>query len=89
MGLNEKQKQLFEKLSKLAEEPDRPPVGRSVTAHVDLTDPKSIALAIKHGFLDGDDDEDDDDDDGDDDSAKDSAKEKQPNRRGSFFMGDK
>ena len=84
MGLNEKQKQLFEKLSKLAEEPDRPPVGRSVTAHVDLTDPKSIALAIKHGFLDGDDDIDDDDDDGDDDSA-----EEKPNRRGSFFMGDK
>jgi hypothetical protein len=71
----------MERLAKKAEEPDAPAVNRSVTAHVDLTDPKSIALAIKHGFLSADEVDDDDDDD---DESKPEDKPKRPG-----FFGDK
>lgn len=80
MGLSEKEKTLLEKLTKKAEEPDRAPVGRTVNAHVDLTDPKSVALAIKHGFLDADED---DDDGGDGDGDGDDGDET-PKRKGYF-----
>lgn len=55
MGLSEKEAAMLKALSKKAEEPDAPPVGRSVRVNVDLSDPKQVALAIKHGFLSGDD----------------------------------
>lgn len=83
MGLNAKEKKLLESLTKKSEEPDAGPVSKSVRVNVDLSDPKSVALAIKHGFLDPDDD---DDDDGDDDSDD---KDDTPKRRGYFADGDK
>lgn len=63
MGLSPKEREILERLSKKAEEPDTPPVGKSVSATVDLSDPKSVALAIKHGFLTPDEVEDLEDDD--------------------------
>ena len=84
MGLNAKEKKLLESLTKKAEEPDAGPVSKSVRVNVDLSDPKSVALAIKHGFLDPDED-DDDDDDADDKDDKDDT----PKRRGYFGDADK
>ena len=51
MGLSDKEKKLLEDLQRKAEAPDPPPVGRSITASVDLGDAKQVELAIKHGFL--------------------------------------
>lgn len=81
MGLSEKEKKILERLTKKAEEPDSAPVGKSVSVHVDLSDAKQVALAIKHGFLGADDldDDDDGDDDGDDDKP-----DETPKRRGYF-----
>jgi hypothetical protein len=85
VGLSASEKKLLEKLTKKAEEPDAGPVSKSVRVNVDLSDPKSVALAIKHGFLDP--DEEDDDDDGDKDDKDD--KDETPKRRGYFADGDK
>lgn len=79
MGLSDKEKRMLKALQTKAEEPDAPAVGRSLTAHINLSDPKEVALAIKHGFLSGDDDDADDDDD--DDAADD---EDTPKRKGFF-----
>lgn len=51
MGLSASEKKALERLQKKAEEPDPAPVSKSISATVDLSDPKSIAAAIKHGFL--------------------------------------
>ena len=51
MALSAKEKEMLERLTKKADEPEAPPVGRSISATIDLGDPKQIALAIKHGFL--------------------------------------
>jgi len=51
MGLTDAEKSLLAKLNKKAEEPDAPPVGRTINANIDLGDPKQVALAVKHGFL--------------------------------------
>lgn len=84
VGLNAKEKKLLDSLTKKAEEPDSGPVSKSVRVNVDLSDPKSVALAIKHGFLDPDEDDDDDDTDSKDDDDKDDT----PKRRG-YFPNDK
>lgn len=75
---------MLERLQQKAEQPDAPPVSKSLTAHVDLTDPKSIAAAIKHGFLTEDEVEEMQDDDSEDDS-----KDETPTRRGYFQEGKK
>lgn len=73
---------MLERLTKKAEEPDAPAVGKSVSVHVDLSDAKQVALAVKHGFL-GSDDLDDDDDDDDDTDKKDDDDDT-PKRKGYF-----
>ena len=79
MALSKKEQAMLDALTEKASQPERAPVGRSLTAHVDLTDPKSVALAIKHGFLEADEDDDDDDGkDGDDDG------DETPKRKGYF-----
>jgi hypothetical protein len=78
VGLSDAEKKMLKKLQAKESEPDAPAVGRSLTAHIDLSDPKQIAMAIKHGFLSSDED---DDDDGDDDADDD---EETPKRKGFF-----
>lgn len=80
MGLSAAEKKALAALQKKAEEPDAPPVSKSVSATVDLSDPKSVAAAIKHGFLTADEAEDlkDEEDDKDD-------KEHTTPRRKSYF----
>lgn len=51
MALSEKEQAALEALQKKAKEPDAPPVSKSISASLDLSDEKSIANAIKHGFL--------------------------------------
>lgn len=51
MGLSAAEKKALERLQAKAEEPDPAPVSKSISATVDLSDPKSVAAAIKHGFL--------------------------------------
>lgn len=51
MALSEKEQEILDKLSKKAKEPDAPPVSKSISATVDLSNEKSVAAAIKHGFL--------------------------------------
>lgn len=51
MGLTAQEKAMLDKLSKKAEEPDPAPVGKSLTAHINLGSKDEVALAIKHGFL--------------------------------------
>lgn len=41
----------LKRLQEKSEAPDAAPVSKSISATVDLSDPKSIAAAIKHGFL--------------------------------------
>lgn len=81
MGLTAAEKKALERLQRKAEEPDAPPVSRSITATVDLSDPKSIAAAIKHGFLTSDEVEDLQDDEGDGESDE---GDETPKRRGYF-----
>lgn len=76
--LSREEAKMLKRLQQRAEAPDDAPVGRTISAHVDLTDPKSIAAAIKHGFLSSDEVDDDDDDDDDDDP------EDTPTRKGYF-----
>ncbi|MDE2101942.1 MAG: hypothetical protein KGL39_32145 [Patescibacteria group bacterium] len=78
MGLSPDEQKTLKALQRKAEEPDAPPVGRSVNVSVDLSDPKQVALAIKHGFLSA--IGADDDDTGDDEPEEDDA----PKRRGYF-----
>ena len=79
MGLSESEKNLLKRLQAKAEEPDAPPVSRSLTAHIDLGDAKQVALAIKHGFLSSDEV---DDLKSDDDSGEDT--DETPKRKGYF-----
>lgn len=79
-NLSDKEQSLLKKLQAKLDAPDKPATGRSLTAHIDLSDPKQVALAIKHGFLDSDDDTDDDDAD---DTADDDG-DKVPKRKGFF-----
>lgn len=51
MALSEKEQEILDRLSKKAKEPDAPPVSKSISATVDLSNEKSVAAAIKHGFL--------------------------------------
>lgn len=81
MGLSASEKKMLERLQAKAEEPDAPPVGRTLNASIDLGDPKQVALAQKFGFLTA--DEVEDDIDGDDDNDDDKGDET-PKRRGYF-----
>lgn len=85
MGLTAKEKEMLDNLTKKSKEPDREPVSRSVRASIDLSDPKQVALAIKHGFLDPDDEPDDKDDDKDDKKDK---GDDTPKRKGYFGDSD-
>ena len=51
MGLSESEKELLERLTKKSKEPDAPPVSKSISASIDLSDDKQVARAIEHGFL--------------------------------------
>ena len=75
--LSKDEQKMLKQLQAKAEAPDAPPVGRSVTAHVDLSDPKQVSLAQRFGFLSADDEDDDDDDDAQED-------EETPKRKGFF-----
>lgn len=83
MGLSEAEKALLAKLQKKSEEPDAPPIGKSVRATIDLGDEKQVALAIKHGFLTADEVE-EMTGDGDGDGDKDEPTDERPKRRGYF-----
>ena len=72
---------MLERLQQKAEEPDAPPVGRSVNFNVDLGNKDAVALALKHGLL----TEDDLDDDGDDDGGDDDDKGDTPPKRRGYF----
>lgn len=84
MGLSAAEKKALDRLQKKADEPDAPPVSRSVSATVDLSDPKSIAAAVKHGFLTADEAEDLKDDDDDNEDKKHTTP-----RRKSYFKDEK
>lgn len=49
--LSESEKAMLKRLQEKADAPDAPPISKSITATVDLSNEKSIAAAIKHGFL--------------------------------------
>jgi hypothetical protein len=49
--LSDSEQELFDKLTAKSKAPDAPPVGKSISANIDLSDDKQVALAIKHGFL--------------------------------------
>lgn len=77
------EQELYDRLTKKREAPDAPPVGKSISANIDLGDDKQIERAIEHGFLtraevkalkDGDDDN--------GDGKKSPAT---PRRKGSYF----
>lgn len=51
MGLDEKERAEYERLTRKSKEPDAPPISRSVSGTVDFSNPKSVELAIEHGFL--------------------------------------
>lgn len=53
---------MMDRLKAKEEAAESGPVGRSISANVDLKDPASVKLAQKFGFLPADDDDDDDDD---------------------------
>lgn len=78
--LSKQEQALLEKLQAKMEAPDRPSVGRTLNATIDLGDPKQVALAIKHGFLDADDPE--LGDEGGSEGAE--QPDEKPNRRGYF-----
>lgn len=84
MGLSADEKKTLEALNRKAKEPDPEPVSRSVRANFDLGDPKQVALAIKHGFLKGDDDDDDKGDKKDKKDKKDDDDDDTPKRGGYF-----
>lgn len=84
MGLSAKEKKLLANLQKKAEEPDAPPVGKSISINLDLSNADQLKLAKQYGFLPADDVDDDDDDDGDEDADDDT-----PKRRGYFGDGAK
>lgn len=86
MGLSADEQKLLKRLQRKSEEPDAPPVGKSLSISVDLGDEKQVERAQKLGLLGGllggpdDDDTDDDDDDNTDDDDDDDT----PRRRGYF-----
>ena len=49
--LTAQEEEMLEKLARKREAPDAPPVGKSISASIDLSDDKQIARAIEHGFL--------------------------------------
>lgn len=80
--LSEAEKATLKKLREKEEAPDAPPVSKSISATVDLSDEKSVAAAIKHGFLTADEVEElQDNDDDDSDNGKKTAT---PRRKGYF-----
>lgn len=79
MGLTPEEKKLMERLSRKAEEPDPPAVGKSVNVVVDLANAAQVKLAQKFGFLPSDEVE-SEPEGGDDSESADEA----PNRRGYF-----
>lgn len=79
VGLTADEKKLMERLARKAEEPDEPPMGKSVSFSIDLGDDKQIAKAIKLGLLNPfSDDEDEDKED------KEDEKDDAPKRGGYF-----
>jgi len=63
MGLTSEEKKMLRKLQQKAEAPDPPEIGKTLNVSVDLSNPKSVAAAIKYGFLSGPDDDGSDDTD--------------------------
>lgn len=82
MGLSEQEARTLQALLKKKDEPDAPPVGKSINVTIDLGDAKQVERAQKLGLLgmiqDGDDD-DDSGGDGDDDKG-----DVPPKRKGYF-----
>lgn len=85
--LSKSEQAALKKLQDKSEAPDAPPVSRSVSATVDLSDPKSVALAIKHGFLTADEAEELEEEE--DDKGKGKKGDATPRRRGYFNDGEK
>lgn len=82
MGLSEKEKKMLAALQKKAEEPDAPPVGKSISIHLDLGNADQVAQAKKYGFLPNDLD--------DEEEEEEKEEETTPRRRGYFpEKGDK
>lgn len=80
MPLSKREQDLLDKLNKKAEEPETPPISKSISATVDLSDPKSIAAAIKHGFLTSDEVE----ELKEEEEEKEKSKDATPRRKGYF-----
>jgi hypothetical protein len=49
--LSDSEQELLDKLTQKSKAPDAPPVSKSISANIDLSDDKQIARAIEHGFL--------------------------------------
>lgn len=49
--LSEKEQEILDQLTQKAKAPDAPPVSKSISASIDLSDDKQVARAIEHGFL--------------------------------------
>lgn len=84
VGLTEQEKAMLDRLSKKANEPDPPPVGKSVTAHINLGNKDEVELAIKHGFLTADEAADLGNEGTGDDGGKGEEGDEKPKRRGYF-----
>lgn len=83
MGLSKEEKRQLKALQQKEQEPDAPPIGKSVNFSVDLGDPKQVETAKSLGllgFLQGDNDDDDENDDDDDDENAETG----PRRKGYF-----
>jgi hypothetical protein len=86
MGLSTSEKKMLARLQQKSEEPDAPPIGKSLNISLDLGDEKQVERATKLGLLDrlfGDNDDDDDETEDENDDTDDEA----PRRRGYFPKG--
>lgn len=83
MALSAKEQEMFDRLSKKKDAPDAPPISKSISANIDLSDEKQIKLAIKHGFLTEEEVEEMQEEE--DEKKKEKKADATPRRRGSYF----
>lgn len=82
--LSDEESAMLKRLSDKKNAPDGPSVGKSINVNVDLSDPKQVAAAIKHGFLTADEADDAGDKDGDKNGDGDKEGDETPSRKGYF-----
>lgn len=86
--LSDSEQELLDKLTRKREAPDAPPVNKSISANIDLSDDKQVALAIKHGFLTAEEVKEEKEKADDKEGDKGKRRDATPRRRGSYFKED-